>query len=128
MKPRIRVLIVDDDPSIRTWARMSLAITDDLEVVGEAADGAEAMERAVTLRPDVIVMDLQMPIVDGYTTLVMLQRRSPDIRIVVHSAEDEPEMLADVRRLGVPFVAKTGDPDALAAAVHAAMAPAALTA
>ena len=119
MSKAIRVVVVDDDPSIRAWTRMALESCDDLMVVGEATDGADAVERAVALHPDAIVMDLQMPVVDGYTALVMLQRRLPHIHVVVHSGEDDADLLHDVRRLGVVFVPKTGDADALIEAVRA---------
>jgi len=115
---RLRVVIADDDPSIRAWVRVALECTGAYEVVGEAADGAEALERVVALSPDAVVMDLQMPIVDGYTAVVMLQRRQPHVMVVVHSAEEDEVQLRDVNALGVPVVHKNGDAEPLIAALR----------
>ena len=124
MHHRPRVLIVDDDPSIRTWLRLALAASDEFTVIGEAADGADALERAVALQPDAVVTDLRMPVIDGYTTVVMLQRRMPHVRIVVHSAEEDISTLRDVRKLGVPLVTKTGDAEPILVALRTATSPA----
>ena len=122
MHHRPRVLIVDDDKHVRTWVRMALTASEEFVVVGEARDGAEAIEHAVALSPDAVVMDLRMPVVDGYTALVMLKRRMPDIRVVVHSAEGEIDSVRNVRSLGVPVVPKTGDVDHLLDALRSATA------
>ena len=61
----IRVLLVDDQELVRTGFRMILAGEEGIEVVGEASNGREALERAIRLRPDVIVMDIRMPVMDG---------------------------------------------------------------
>ena len=89
---RPRVLIVDDMPQVRQELRLLLSLTGDLEVVGEAANGAEAIERAEALRPDVVVMDLEMPVMDGYAAARQIKTRWPACRIIaltVHDGEAE---------------------------------------
>ncbi|HEX2254996.1 MAG TPA: response regulator, partial [Thermoanaerobaculia bacterium] len=73
----IRVLLVDDSKSVRAVLRRFFSWTDDIEVVGEAADGAEAVRLAVSLEPEVILMDLLMPGVDGYSAIEEIMRRRP---------------------------------------------------
>ncbi len=70
----IRLLIVDDQELVRTGFRLFLETQDDLEVVGEAGDGAEAIERARELRPDVVLMDIRMPRTDGIEATARLAR------------------------------------------------------
>lgn len=113
----IRVVVADDDANVRRWLAVALAATGMVEVVGEAADGADAIERAVVLQPDAMVVDLDMPVVDGYTTLVMLRRRLPRIGVVVHTAATDPDLLREIALLGAPVVDKTGDVDAVVAAL-----------
>ena len=74
----IRVLIVDDHSVVREGLRMFLARDPDLEVVGEAADGAEALEQARQMRPDVVVMDLLMPVMDGIAATQAIRRALPE--------------------------------------------------
>jgi DNA-binding NarL/FixJ family response regulator len=109
----MRVVVADDDPSVRRWLTLALEASGTVEVIGEAADGADAMERAVVMRPDAVIVDLQMPLVDGYTAVIMLQRRLPSIRVIVHSGCTQPDLLREVERLGVPVVHKTGDVEPL---------------
>ena len=75
----IRVLIVDDHSVVREGLRMFLVRDPDLEVVGEAADGAEALEQARQMRPDVVVMDLLMPVMDGIAATRAIRGELPDI-------------------------------------------------
>ena len=85
MPPRstpIRVLLVDDHAMVRRGMRDFLSLHDDLEIVGEAADGAAAVDRAAALRPDVVVMDLLMPGVDGIDATARIKAADPDIEIV----------------------------------------------
>lgn len=84
----IRVLVVDDHPVVRTGLTGMLADQDDLEVVGAAADGAEAVARIGDLRPDVVLMDLRMPKLDGAGATEIITRDHPDVRVVVLTTYD----------------------------------------
>ena len=88
----IRVLLVDDEELVRGGLRAILDARDDIEVVGEAADGAVVVPLAVSLRPDVVVMDIRMPLVDGIQATRDLQRRlaePPRILVVTTFGDDE---------------------------------------
>lgn len=97
----LRVLLVDDDPDMRGLLEIMLAEDGRFAVVGHASDGAEALRLASTERPDVVVLDLQMPGMDGLTALPILRDQLPDARIVVVSAFPDPLTLADAMRRGV---------------------------
>ncbi len=79
----IRVLVVDDHPLMREGVTAVLGAEDGIEVVGEAATGREAIEVFARLQPDVTLMDLQMPLMDGITAIAEIRRQSPDARILV---------------------------------------------
>ena len=85
--PDIRVLVVDDHEMVRTTLSELLAEEDDLTVVGECADGSEVVEAAARLRPDVVLMDLSMPVMDGVAATEALRAVQPGPRIVVLTAE-----------------------------------------
>jgi DNA-binding NarL/FixJ family response regulator len=82
MRP-IRLLIADDHPVVRDGLRAMLATQPDMELVGEAATGSEAVERALALHPDVVLMDLQMPELDGPAAIATLRERAPEVRVLV---------------------------------------------
>jgi len=84
----IRLLVADDHPVVRDGLRGMLAGQPDLEVVGEAADGAEAVALAPRLRPDVVLMDLRMPGMDGVDAIRKLRTSFPDARILVLTTFD----------------------------------------
>jgi two-component system response regulator NreC len=86
-----RILIVDDHTIVRQGLRALLEVKPDLEIVGEAADGHEAIRKALALRPDVVILDISMPGLDGLETATRLVRRIPALRIIVltmHDGED----------------------------------------
>lgn len=97
----LRVLLVDDDPDMRGLIEIMLAEDGRFAVVGHASDGAEAMRLASTERPDIVVLDLQMPGMDGLTALPLLRAQLPAARIVVVSAFPDPLTLADAMQRGV---------------------------
>jgi len=89
-RPAQRVLIVDDSPQVRQELRTLLTLAGDIEIVGEAADGLEAIRLAEALQPEVILMDLEMPVMDGYEAARQIKSRWPACRVValtVHGYE-----------------------------------------
>lgn len=91
--PVVRLLVVDDEPSFRLLAKLVLEDRPEYEVVGEAGDGEEAIERAARLRPDVVLLDLNMPVMNGLKALPRLRAASPSsIVVVVSVARDQQEL------------------------------------
>jgi NarL family two-component system response regulator LiaR len=93
MADAIRVLIADDHPTLREGLRAILDTQDDFEVIGEAATGNEAVDRAAALRPDVVLMDLEMPELDGVEATRRLRERLPDINVIVFTAFDTDDRI-----------------------------------
>jgi two-component system, NarL family, response regulator NreC len=79
----LRILVVDDNESVRTGIRLLLATYDEWTICGEAADGEEAVQKAAELKPDVILLDITMPRMDGFTAMPLLREKSPDSQIIV---------------------------------------------
>jgi NarL family two-component system response regulator LiaR len=123
----IRVLIVDDHAVVREGLRTFLELQDGLEVAGEAGDGAEAVAVAERLRPDVILMDLVMPKLDGVEAMRELQARLPRARVIVlTSFGDDDRLLPAIRAGAAGYLLKNVQPQELARAVRAAHAGEAL--
>ena len=117
----IRVLLVDDHAMVRRGMRDFLSLHDDLEVVGEAADGAAAIEGAAALRPDVVVMDLLMPGVDGIEATAQIKAANPDVEVVaITSFIEEARIVAALEAGAAGFLLKDAEADELAAAIRAA--------
>jgi DNA-binding NarL/FixJ family response regulator len=120
---RIRVLLVDDHAMVRRGLRGFFELLDDIEVVGEAADGREAVEEASRLRPDVVLMDLVMPELDGIGATAAIKTRLPDIEVVAVTSFVEEERVAAALEAGASgYVLKDAEADEVAAAVRAAHA------
>jgi NarL family two-component system response regulator LiaR len=123
----IRVLLADDHAVVREGLRTYLGLQEDLEVVGEAADGAEAVREAERLRPDVILMDLVMPRLDGVQAMQELRRRLPATRVIVlTSFTDEAKLLPAIQAGAAGYLLKNVQPQELARAIRAAHAGEAL--
>jgi DNA-binding NarL/FixJ family response regulator len=90
---KIRVLITDDHPVVREGLSAMLSREHDIEVVGEAKDGKEAVTKAGTLRPDIILMDLRMPEMDGVEAMQRIKTDYPDIRFIVLTTYDNDEYI-----------------------------------
>jgi DNA-binding NarL/FixJ family response regulator len=119
----IRVLLVDDHAMVRRGLRDFLELHDDIEIVGEAADGSAAIERASALRPDVVVMDLMMPGVDGIEATAHIRADLPDVEIIaLTSFVEEARVLAAIEAGASGFLLKDAEADDLAAAIRAAAA------
>jgi DNA-binding NarL/FixJ family response regulator len=117
----IRVLIVDDHSVVREGLRMFLVR--DLEVVGEALDGAEALQQARQLRPDVVVMDLLMPVMDGITATRAIRRELPETEVLALTSVLESASVVDAIRAGaIGYLLKDTQPAELRKAIKAAAA------
>ncbi|WP_199509551.1 response regulator [Nucisporomicrobium flavum] len=119
MPEPIRVLVVDDHPVVRQGLRTFLDLQDDLTVVGEAADGAEAVTAAGELRPDVVLLDLRMPGADGIAALRGLREAGNAARVLVVTSFTEPAAVLPAVHAGAAgYVYKDIDPPALASAIR----------
>ncbi|MDO3687731.1 response regulator transcription factor [Micromonospora sp. C28ISP2-4] len=117
----IRLLIVDDHPIVRGGLRDTFAYAEDIVVVGEAGDGAEGIERATALLPDVVLMDLRMPVLDGVAATATLRERTPDVRVLVLTTFDsESDVLPAIEAGAIGYLLKDALPDELMRAVRAA--------
>ncbi len=116
----VQVLIVDDQALMRTGFRMILEAEEDLEVVGEAADGLEAVERTARTRPDVVLMDVRMPNLDGVqATRRILEGPGEAPRVLILTTFDLDEYVYDSLRAGASgFLLKDAPPEELVAAIH----------
>ncbi|MFD5950232.1 response regulator [Streptomyces collinus] len=119
MADAIKVLLVDDHQVVRRGLRTFLEVQDDIEVVGEASDGAEGVDRAEELRPDVILMDVKMPGMDGVDALRRLRELANPARVLVVTSFTEQRTVVPALRAGAAgYVYKDVDPDALAGAIR----------
>jgi len=118
---RVRVLLVDDHTVVRRGLRLVFELEDDLEIVGEAADGREALERVAELRPDVVVMDLLMPVMNGVEATRAIRTAFPDVEVVALTSVLEDRMVVDAVEAGASgYLLKETRPDDLFEAVRAA--------
>ena len=115
----IRVVLVDDQALFRAGIRMLVASQPDLEVVGEAGDGKEALEIVRTARPDVVLMDIRMPVMDGLTATAEILARPEPPKVVMLTTFDLDEAAARAIRQGASgFLLKDADPEFLLAAIR----------
>ena len=115
----IKVVVADDQEVVRMGFRMVLQAEDDLMVVGEVADGAAAIQAAVDLSPDVVLMDIRMPFVDGIAATRAIVARCPAVRVLVITTFDLDEYVMGALRAGASgFLLKDVTPTALIDAIH----------
>jgi NarL family two-component system response regulator LiaR len=123
----IRVLIVDDHAVVREGLRTFLELQEGMEVAGEAVDGEDALREAERLRPDVVLMDLVMPNLDGVDAMRRLRQRVPEARVIVlTSFLDDERLLPAVRAGAAGYLLKNVQPQELARAIRTAAAGQAL--
>jgi DNA-binding NarL/FixJ family response regulator len=123
----IRVVLVDDHAVVREGLRTFLELQDGIEVVGEAGDGLEGVAAVERLRPDVVLMDLVMPRLDGVGAMRELRSRLPGVRVIVlTSFADDDRLLPAVQAGAAGYLLKNAQPQELARAIRAAHAGEAL--
>lgn len=115
------VLIVDDHESVRAGVRTALESQPDIEVCGEASNGEECLRKVLQLRPDAVILDLTMPVLDGFSTARGIKRLSPSVSIVLFSMHEESGNLIQTAKASgaSAFVGKSQSLSVLARAVRA---------
>ncbi|HEX7003806.1 MAG TPA: response regulator transcription factor [Trueperaceae bacterium] len=117
----IRLLLVDDHTVVRQGLKMVLSLEPDLLVVGEAADGREALDRIAETEPDVVLMDLLMPVMNGVEAIRAIKRDTPDIEVVALTSVLEDKLVIEAVEAGATgYLLKDTGPDVLVAAIRAA--------
>ena len=117
----IKVLLVDDQPLLRMGFRLILEGEDDLRIVGEASDGAEAIRQVRETNPDVVLMDVRMPVLDGIEATRAVTSSGSRAKVIILTTFDRDDYLFDALAAGASgFLLKNADPDSLAEAVRAA--------
>lgn len=119
----IRVVVVDDHDMVRRGLGVFLRTFDDLEMIGEAADGDEALRVVERLRPDVVLMDLRMPGTDGIEATRLIGERYPDVRVIALTSFKDEKLVHDALQAGaIGYLLKNASVDELATAIRAAHA------
>lgn len=118
----IKVVIVDDHAILREGVRLILEADPDIEVIGQASDGLEAVQLAVDLHPDLIILDLHMPRMDGLEACERIGRQAPNVKILVLSQKDSQHYLEKALQMGAQgFVLKDSAYEELLTATHVVM-------
>ncbi|HLA06259.1 MAG TPA: response regulator transcription factor [Anaerolineales bacterium] len=119
----IRILLVDDHSVVRQGLRMFLSLDPALEVVGEAGNGADGIEQVRRLKPDVVLMDLLMPVMDGVTAIQHLRKEFPDVEVIaLTSVLEDDKVIGAVRAGAIGYLLKDTQADELCRAIKAAAA------
>ncbi|MDB6018146.1 MAG: DNA-binding response regulator [Pedosphaera sp.] len=118
-KKRIRVLLVDDHPVVRRGIRSCLSNLDHLEIVGEAVDGKEAIAKVNELKPDIVLMDIDMPVMSGLEATRLLRSESPEIRVLILSVHSNKQYVLQIIQSGAQgYVLKDASPADLVRAIE----------
>ncbi len=118
-KKSIRIVIADDHPIVRDGLRKLLALEDDFAVVGEAGDGREVLERVQELEPDVLLLDLRMPNLDGLSALQALQQSNKNTKVIVLTASEDKNEFVQAMKLGCSgIVLKQTAPDLIVKSIR----------
>lgn len=119
--PRIRLLLVDDHTVVRQGLSMVLSLEPDLDIVGEAGNGKEALEQARRLEPHVVLMDLLMPVMDGVSAIRALKQQQPEVEVVALTSVLEDRLVIDAVEAGAAgYLLKETGPEELTEAIRAA--------
>lgn len=103
----MRLLIADDHETIRKGVRSILAHRSDIEVCGEATNGREAIDQAIALKPDLIILDINMPVLSGFVAAQEIKRLMPEVPILFFSVHDSRRMVEEAKAIGIQgFVSK----------------------
>jgi two-component system, NarL family, response regulator LiaR len=117
----IKVFLVDDHALVREGIKMYLKFDEHLEVIGEATNGEEALAKVASLKPDVVLMDLVMPIMDGVSAIAELKRQHPEVEIIaLTSVLEDDKIFGAVQGGAIGYLLKDSKPQDLIDAVHAA--------
>lgn len=117
----MKVLIADDHPLTREGVKLALAGASDIEIVGEAANGAEVLPLIARTDPDLVLLDIRMPLMDGLTCLELIRRRYPNVRVLIFSQLSETEVIQTALKRGaVGFIVKSIDVEGLGSAIRQA--------
>jgi NarL family two-component system response regulator LiaR len=120
-EPKIRIMLVDDHAVVRSGLSAFLSVHPDLELVGEAENGEQAVVRALLLKPDIILMDLVMPVMDGVAATQAIKKENPTIQIIALTSFQEDELVQNALKAGaVGYLMKNVTARELAAAIKAA--------
>jgi len=117
----IRILVVDDHKVVRNGLRTFITVHDDLELVGEAGNGEEAVEQCAAIRPDVVLMDMKMPVMDGPEAITRILGQNPEIRIIALTSFDDEDFARRALESGATgYLFKDADEDDLVSAIRLA--------
>jgi len=118
-KARIRIAIVDDQAIVRTGLAAFLQFDQDFEMVGQAKDGEEALQLCYLVEPDIVLMDREMPVLDGISSTAMIKQRMPKTKILILSSHDEAEFIQAALEAGASgYLLKNVSEIELAKAIH----------
>ena len=121
METKIRIMLVDDHAVVRSGLGAFLSVNPDLELVGEAENGEQAVVRANILKPDVILMDLMMPVMDGVAATAAIKKQNPGIQIIALTSFQEDELVQNALKAGaIGYLMKNVSARELAASIKAA--------
>jgi DNA-binding NarL/FixJ family response regulator len=118
---KIRVLLVDDHAVVRNGLRMFFGLDENLELVGEASNGQEVLEQVTKLNPNVVLMDLLMPVMDGVSAIKEIKRQFPEVEIVaLTSVLEDEKVIGAVQAGAMGYLLKDAEGDAIIEAIYAA--------
>ena len=116
----ITIVIADDQPTVRQGLRMRLALEEDMEIIGAAQDGSSAVNVVTRLKPDIVIMDLEMPVMDGLAATRRLQSLASDCRVIILTIHDDEANRKRAREAGAAgYVSKHADDIVLLNAIRA---------